>query len=189
MKKLLIATAMIVATGSTMAQGIFFQLDAGFSQLKAEDSKATKFTPSIAFGFKSNNTRTVIDYTNYGKIEEEANQGSASAKASLKAQGVGLSFIADFKNQSEFTPYLGIRLAYNRLQYEGQVQGILSTAQVSKKSTEFGYGALAGVTYNLTENVKTDLGIHYNYLGKVGTEPYSIKAHQYGAKLGIRYDF
>lgn len=55
----------------------------------------------------------------------------------------------------------------------------------SESKTKFSYGVLAGVQYNLADNLWLNAGIEDNYLGKIE----DIKVHQYSAKVGLRCSF
>lgn len=117
-----------------------------------------------------------------------------SAKAEVKAHSVGLTAVRDFKiGTSPVTPYAGVRVGVNRLEgkvsanasvtYEGDDYGISESH--GAKTTKMGAGVLAGIQYNITPAVVVDVGAEYNYLGKF----HDVKVDQYGAKVGLRYNF
>ncbi|OOS08384.1 Opacity protein [Moraxella cuniculi DSM 21768] len=122
----------------------------------------------------------------------------SSAKANVvtkvKAQSLGMSAIYDFANNSAFTPYAGLRVGVNQLKADVAVttdmviNGVASsnTQKANKaKSTKVGAGVVAGVQYAINPQLAVDAGVEYNYLGKFD----KIKADQYGAKVGLRYNF
>lgn len=59
------------------------------------------------------------------------------------------------------------------------------SANDSYKKTKVGAGVLAGVQYAVSPQLAVDAGVEYNYLGKLE----DVKVNQYGAKLGLRYNF
>ncbi|OOF58749.1 opacity family porin [Rodentibacter myodis] len=195
MKKSLLALAIgALAVASTANAGWYVQGDLGYSKVKSSggdigDFNKSKFTPSLAVGYKYGNWRFALDYTNYGKIEESyADQNEVSTEK-LKTYGLGLSAIYDIELNSPFKPYVGVRLSQNFFddKYDSSTMenGAIVREHISEKENKFGYGVLAGVSYNFSPNWAVNGGIEYNRLGKFD----DVKINQYGAKVGIRYEF
>lgn len=195
MKK--IALAAVLAGVSSMASAnllntdnLYVQGNVGYSKLQAKEAGA-KFKDSnpsftIAVGKDTGNVRYVGDYTYFGKLEnnKQLNEGF---KAQLSAQSVGFSAIYDFQPVSGFTPYVGGRLGLNYLRLENETRANNGTvvASLDSKKAQAGAGVLAGVQYSINPQLAVDAGVEYNYLGKVE----EVKVDQYGAKLGLRYNF
>ncbi|UTO04551.1 opacity family porin [Moraxella sp. FZLJ2107] len=203
MKKIVLATAIAALSTAASAQ-YYVQGDVGYSKLEAKaDGVKTKDNATsygIAVGTDTGNVRYQADYTNFGKIEEKGSEGTAGVvgydewEATLKAQSLGLSAIYDFQTVSGFTPYAGVRVGINQLKlddnystYTIMPDGTYTTlsGNESFKKTQVGAGVLAGVQYAINPQLAVDAGVEYNYLGKVE----DIKLNQYGAKVGLRYNF
>lgn len=120
-----------------------------------------------------NNARVEADYTHYGKTGKVMRDG-----AEFEAQGIGLSAIYDFKNDTNFTPYLGVKVSANRLD-------IKKSDGTNDERTRAGIGGVAGVQYQMNPNLALDGGVEYNHLGKIS----GSNADQYGAKVGARVNF
>ncbi|OOF69452.1 opacity family porin [Rodentibacter caecimuris] len=191
MKKSLLALAIgTLAVASSASANWYVQGDLGYSKVKSSlgdlgDFSKSKFTPSLAVGYKHGDWRFALDYTNYGKIEESyADQYEVSTEK-LKIYGLGLSAIYDIDVNSAFKPYVGVRLSQNFFDVKYDSFTATERQHISEKENKFGYGVLAGVSYNFTPNWAVNGGIEYNRLGKFD----NVKINQYGAKVGIRYEF
>lgn len=204
MKKIVLATA-IAALSTAVSAQYYVQGDVGYSKLEAkvDDLKikdnATSY--SIAAGKDVGNIRYQADYTNFGKLEHNGEDagglavvGNDAWETTLKAQSIGLSAIYDFQTVSGFTPYAGVRLGVNQLKYEEDLKystiGVngaymVGSESYSGKDTKVGAGVLAGVQYTINPQLAVDVAAEYNHLGKVE----DIKFNQYGAKVGLRYNF
>lgn len=207
MKKLLLATLLASTSTLAMAQigtdGLYVQGNVGVSKLEAkvdgEKLKDNNTGYTIAVGKDTGAVRYQADYTNFGKIEESGSDGVPGVagydewEGALKAQSLGVSAIYDFQTVSGFTPYAGVRVGVNQLKFEENVRysTILNgaytvfSANDSYKKTKVGAGVLAGVQYAVSPQLAVDAGVEYNYLGKLE----DVKVNQYGAKLGLRYNF
>lgn len=206
MKKLLLAT--LLAGTSTLAMantaGLYVQGNIGVSKLEAkadgEKFKDNNTGYTIAVGKDAGAVRYQADYTNFGKIEESGSDGVAGVAgydewdSVLKAQSLGVSAIYDFQTVSGFTPYAGVRVGVNQLKFEEDVRYstidlngayTVYSANESYKKTKVGAGVLAGVQYAINPQLAVDAGVEYNYLGKLE----DTKLNQYGAKVGLRYNF
>lgn len=193
MKKLILAVTLVSASTLTHA-GTYIQANAGFSSFEFDtghDNNISDDTVSygIAIGnAMENGARVAVDY--HSLARDKVNFGENSY-AKAKIESVGLSAIYDFKNGTPLTPYIGVKVSANRLGFDGENFGI--TDGVSRvdfeyahyRNTQVGLGAVAGVQYQLSQNVALDGAVEYNYLGKFD----GIKLTQYGAKAGVRYDF
>lgn len=206
MKKLLLAT--LLAGTSTFAMAnvsdLYVQGNIGVSKLEAKEDgdkfKDNNTGYTIAVGKDTGAVRYQADYTNFGKIKENGSEGESGTAdysewtATLKAQSLGVSAIYDFQTVSGFTPYAGVRVGINQLNFkahdvsttvasDGALENISSSESVKK--TKVGAGVLAGVQYAINPQFAVDAGVEYNYLGKFE----DTKVSQYGAKVGLRYNF
>lgn len=204
MKKhsLILAIAAAAGLGFSAAAsaqtGTYVQGDIGLANLKADNSdvfhvrslgrsikdayKDSGFMPRFSFGVDTGALRFAADYSHYKKLSDSASEGTVSVDASVKASGFGVSAFYDFENpDSAFEPYVGGRLAINKIKSEAgvNVAGVRSTA--SDSDTKLGYGLMGGVNYKLSEEMVLDFGYRYNRMTS------KVYAHEFSA--GLRYFF
>lgn len=196
MKKLLLAALLASTSSLAFANGIYVQGDVGYSKLEFKDEvklkeNATSFR--VAVGKDAGDVRYQADYTHFGKVDDKDeysdNFVNYKDELELKVNSLGLSAVYDFAPVSGVTPYAGARLGVNQVDadydYTETRAGIVSRDSGSEKETKVGAGVLAGVQYAFTPNLALDAGVEYNYLGKFD----ELKVNQYGAKVGLRYNF
>lgn len=211
MKKLILATVLAglstaAAANVLVNNGYYVQGDVGYSKLnfKFDDEKIKDDDVSytVAVGKDTGMVRYALDYTNFGKIKgsgtdvTELPNGAVKKEVywgEIKAHSLGLSAIYDFETVSGFTPYVGGRLGINQVKVEDS-EVVTTTAPLgitqetyydSEKKTKVGFGVLAGAQYAINPQLAVDAGVEYNHLGKFE----ETKVHQYGAKVGLRYNF
>lgn len=175
MKKLVLAALFALPMFAMAQSGYYIQGDVGFSRPKVETEGRTFNGNEVSYGVAvgkqlQNNARVEADYTYYGKTKKDG--------AEFEAQGLGLSAIYDFKNNTNFTPYLGVKVSANRLDVQ-------HTNGAKDERIRAGIGGVAGVQYQMNPNLALDGGVEYNHLGKVS----GSNADQYGAKVGARVNF
>lgn len=204
MKKLqiLLTSGLLGLTSTTFAvNGPYIQLEAGASQIKVEDSttsdNTTHFSPKLSLGYKENDLRFALDYQYFSAKEDTETSVlngvvDSQHKTTSKIQSLGATIFYDFENETDFTPYVGARISYNKASIKSESNygdGTAYSAKVSDKKV--GYGALAGIDYKITENLTMGAQIEYNHLGKFqfveGEE--KVKANQFGVSTSIRYTF
>ncbi|WP_439243313.1 OmpW family outer membrane protein [Lonepinella sp. BR2474] len=176
----LIIGALAVAT-SANATNWYVQGDLGYSKNKFTsypEIDKSKFEPRLSVGYDFGDFRLAVDYTHYGKFSGTDGYGDYT---SSKIYGIGFSGIYDFEINSDIKPYVGVRLASNVFKTDNSSGGFFE----SKTQTKFGYGALVGAQYKLDANWAVNGGIEYNRLGSFE----DTKVNNYGAKVGIRYNF
>ena len=206
MKKLILATVLAglstaAAANVLVNNGYYVQADLGYSNLEAKyndnrpnDNKLEDKGLGYGISFGKD--------TNYGKInssytyQPQTNTNtSITSSGELKAQSLGLSAIYDFDTVSGFTPYAGARVGINQIKSTVSTVTTTTSAQSTthsqKQENKVGFGVLAGAQYVINPQLNVDAGVEYNYLGKydkLDTDS-KLKAHQYGAKVGLRYNF
>lgn len=186
MKKTLLVVALGSLTMATSAlANIYVQGDLGYSRTKIEDYKKNRFEPRISVGYKLQDFRVALDYTYYRDIKENYDVLGVQGDLKLKTQGLGLSGIYDIPVNSVIKPYVGVRLAVNRLKLTDNWVYGNTVGNDSYKNTSLGYGAIIGATYPLAPNLKLNAGLEYNHLGRIDDS----NVRNYGAKVGLRYDF
>ncbi|MGP1605264.1 MAG: opacity family porin [Moraxella sp.] len=178
MKKLALAALLSVPMLAMAQNSYYIQGDVGFSRPKVETGGRKLNGNEVSYGVAvgkqlQNNARVEADYTHYGKTGKVMRDG-----AEFEAQGIGLSAIYDFKNDTNFTPYLGVKVSANRLD-------IKKSDGTNDERTRAGIGGVAGVQYQMNPNLALDGGVEYNHLGKIS----GSNADQYGAKVGARVNF
>ncbi|MFZ7273736.1 opacity family porin [Avibacterium avium] len=180
MKKLLAVAIGALAISATANANWYVQGDVQHSKLKFTEYSAlnkNKVTPRLTVGYKVNDWRVAVD-TFYAKTSGNVD---TNEHISAKIYGLGLAAIYDFNFNLPVKPYLGARLSLNVF----DVENTQPNAFEDKKHTKFGYGALAGISCDLTQNLALDTGFEYNRLGNWE----DTKVNQYGVKVGLRYEF
>lgn len=175
MKKLLLAT--LVASISTLAMAdtgsVYVQGNVGASKLKIQDDgRYGKAGFGIAVGKDFGATRYALDYTNFGKIKAKGSIGERGRPdydewtETLKVQSVGASAFYDYQTNKGFTPYTGVRIGINQLNYQEEgFKTIMSTDgslknenyNESKKMTKLGAGITVGAQYALNSQLTLDV--------------------------------
>lgn len=172
MKKLLAVAVSALAISSAANADWYVQGDLGYSKLKFTEYSnlsRNRFEPRLSVGYKLNDWRFALDYSNYGKFSGD--------DESLKIHGLGVSSFYDFDLSLPVKPYIGVRLSTNYVD--------ISSNTDPRKFVKLGYGLLTGVSYNIDKNLALNAGIEYNRLGAWE----DTKLNQYGAKVGLRYEF
>lgn len=190
LKQLLIATALTATSVATFANtGLYVQGDLGSSTLEAkadsEKLKKTSVAPRIAVGQDTGHIRYQADYTYFGKITDTHTEENIVDSLETSAHSVGFSAIYDLDTKTAFTPYVGARLGLNVLNYDNNGTEGTTAYSESERKVNVGAGVLGGVQYSINPNMALNAGLEYNYLGKVD----GTKVNQYGANLGLRYNF
>ncbi|WP_263863726.1 opacity family porin [Neisseria gonorrhoeae] len=188
--------------------------------------------PRVSVGYDFGGWRIAADYARYRKwnnnkysvnIErvEEAHSNRKKLTKDRKTENqengsfhavssLGLSAVYDFKTDSQFKPYIGMRVAYGHVRH---------SIDSTKKTTEFltsssatgngkptvyppeektrstyresdsirrvGLGVIAGVGFDITPKLTLDAGYRYHNWGRL--ENTRFKTHE--ASLGMRYRF
>ncbi|MFZ7241279.1 opacity family porin [Avibacterium avium] len=198
MKKLLAVAISALAISATANANWYVQGDLGYSKTKFtgdfDGVNISKVSPSLSVGYKVNELRFALDYTYYGKknysyhIQENATNYE-KGNASIKAQGFGLSALYDFNLDFPLKPYVGVRFSLNKIKLDETSVEVASNSTVTnyenESHTKFGYGLLAGASYQLTNNLALDAGVQLQRLASFE----NTKVTQYGAKVGLRYEF
>lgn len=178
-------TALVVALGAlTLATSVqanwYVQGDLGYSKVKFSAYSVldeTKKDPRISLGYDLGTFRLAMDYTHYGKFEG-VDKGD---RISAKSYGLGFSGLYDFATTSTLKPYAGVRLTQNVFKVENSRSGRF----VDHTENKFGYGVIAGAQYEFAPKWSLNGGVEYNRLGKFE----DTRVNQYGAKVGVRFDF
>lgn len=169
MKKAILAVLAAFAFVSTAHAGAYAEGDIGVSKTKADGISKTKVEPRVAVGYKLGNVRVAGDYTHHGKIE------------GAKIQGLGASVLYDFDTNTQIEPYVGARVSANHFKYDHRAD----QSYKNSSDTKLGYGVVAGAKYKLDEKWYANGGVEYNRLGNFD----DTKVNNYGAKVGVGYEF
>lgn len=114
----------------------------------------------LEFAMRGDNKKTKSDSIGGGFNGE--------LKSVTNASTLMANFFYDFRNDSDFTPYVtaGAGLAFIRAENKLRVQNAdLTYFDRSKSVTNFAWNLGAGVAYNFNENVAVDLGYRYVNMG------------------------
>jgi opacity protein-like surface antigen len=192
----------------------------------SDNEKDTVINASLAYGwaFESLPVRAELEYTFRGKADFNNTTNRAylnsvgdvydngNADATVKSQSLMANVYYDFKNTSDFTPYVsaGIGASFNKLDVTEYQNIISSSASANDKKTDFAWSVGVGVNYALNKDLDLDLGYRYVDLGKVNTSTvigwngyyangvnilgatvsdYEAKLKSHDFSLGLRYKF
>ena len=177
----LIALSLPTFALADATKGFYVQADAGHATVKQKANNASGsvkgFSPCISAGYDFGDFRVAADYTHY----KSAKINVPSVYAEAKYHSAGVSAIYDFDLQSPVKPYVGARLGLNHSTHKYQTTG--QTAE--RKDTKIGVGAMAGVSYDVTQNVALDAGYRYNHWSKIN----NVKLHTHEVSAGVRVTF
>lgn len=178
MKKILLAVTLgALAVASSANANWYAQGDLGYSKTKFTAYSSldkNRFEPRISVGYDFGDLRIALDYTHHGKY---SGQGLEA-----KIYGLGVSAFYDINTNLDFTPYVGVRLADNIFRITERHTNVFLSEKTENK---FGYGVVVGASYPLNTNLFLNGNIEYNRLGSFD----DTKIKNYGAKIGLRYDF
>ena len=170
-------------------RGFYVQGDVGHSTLKTSDeggkTSSKGFSPRLSAGYDFGDFRVAADYTHY-KTRKDHEQGpSYTLDSKIKLQSVGVSAIYDFDLNSPVKPYVGARVGLNRFSYDDDDRRADYHATETFRKTKTGLGVLAGVGYNINQNVALDAGYRYNHWGNFD----GMKIHTHEVSAGVRVKF
>lgn len=150
----------------------------------------------IAVGTDTGAFRYAADYTHFGRLKDEVHHSAGTNSVSFDVNSIGVSAIADIANtNSTFVPYVGARVGYSHLDSKAVVNTAERTVTVKDNKKSVGAGLLAGVQYNVNQNLAIDAGLEYNRLGTVklkdefGNVVDKLEPTQKSLSLGVRYNF
>lgn len=183
----LLAVLGTVAAPSVFAQGYYVQGDLGLVNLRAKTElkefnsfndwkksyKESALLPRVSAGYDFGTFRVAGDYTHYKK----ATSSTGAANSETKTQGIGVSAIYDIPLGMMVKPYVGARLAVNKVKQAASAPGFSSTSSETKLTP----GLMAGFGYQVDRNTTIDAGYRYNHFDS------KLKAHE--ATVGVRYTF
>lgn len=215
MKQLSLFAFALALSAPAMATPLYVQADTGFSHITAKNNSQTAqpqkmdgndVVGRIAVGAKTGAVRYALDYTRFGNAEHTTH-GSKTLSANevafipagtypventkeIDVHSIGVATYYDLPSYGKLTPYVGARVAVNRLSHEQNQelqQGFADydLSEQSKHKNNVGAGVVVGASYQVLPAIAVDVGAEYNHFGKV--EGY--KLNQYGAKAGVRYQF
>ena len=131
-----------------------------------------------------------VEVTGGYRFKSSLKDGYASLDADIETYTTFVNVFWDITNYNGFTPYVGLGVggAYNKL------SNITLPATASGGHRwNLAYNVSAGLSYDLSQNVKLDMAYRFVDLGSVlsnGATPIKVKdlkAHEF--KVGMRYQF
>ena len=192
MKKILATLVALSLPAVTLAddnRGFYVQGDVGHSTLKTSDeggkTSSKGFSPRLSAGYDFGDFRVAADYTHYKTWKDHEQDSSHTLDSKIKLQSVGVSAIYDFDLNSPVKPYVGARVGLNRFSYDDDHRSVNVHETESIRKTKTGVGVLAGVGYDITENVALDAGYRYNHWGNFD----GLKVHTHEVSAGVRVKF
>ena len=220
---LAVAASCILSFGSSQAQaetnGIYiapkFALNVQHASadwsgnLEGSGSKTdTKAGGALAVGYDFSSklnvpVRLELEYGAYGKSSKSVYNEPLTTKTSVSFQTLLVNAYYDFKNSTDFTPYVGAGIGLASLKTEGSAtldngwvfSGTnITGAKACKREAVFAGQVGFGCSYAFNENVSVDLGYRFLMIGdgKVSAFDTTVKsknlyAHQF--MLGARVTF
>ena len=192
MKKILATLVALSLPAVALAddnRGFYVQGDVGHSTLKTSDeggkTSSKGFSPRLSAGYDFGDFRVAADYTHYKTWKDHEQDSSHTLDSKIKLQSVGVSAIYDFDLNSPVKPYVGARVGLNRFSYDDDHRSVNVHETESIRKTKTGVGVLAGVGYDITENVALDAGYRYNHWGNFD----GMKVHTHEVSAGVRVKF
>ena len=172
MKKLLLASAMVVFASSAMAGNLYISPKFGFSYEKTNDisgslglfgsDKDNVFHAGFAVGYDMSkfagvNLRAEGEYMFHAKADAKV----SGAEMGTTVHSLNANLYYDFKNTSQWTPYvgagLGISLVDTKFSYY--------TLSLSDKDYKFTYNLQAGIDFSFDDHNTIGAGYRYSSLG------------------------
>jgi opacity protein-like surface antigen len=124
--------------------------------------------------------------------EVSAGSGSLSADGDMTALGLMVNAIFDFKNQTRFTPFIGVGAGMAQVSIKDLTLGGLSIAD--DDDVVFAYQGIAGVGISVTPALTLD--ISYKYTATLDPEfsdvtgvPFDAEYMSHNVMAGIRFNF
>ena len=192
MKKVLFTLVALSLPAIVLAddnRGFYVQGDVGHSTLKTNDeggkTSSKGFSPRLSAGYDFGDFRVAADYTHYKTWKDHEQDSSHTLDSKIKLQSVGVSAIYDFDLNSPVKPYVGARVGLNRFSYDDDYRRADYHATETFRKTKTGVGVLAGVGYDITQNVALDAGYRYNHWGNFD----GMKVHTHEVSAGVRVKF
>jgi opacity protein-like surface antigen len=203
--------ALLMAPCMAQAEvGIYVAPKLGYGKLKGSVGDDSVFGGGIAVGYDFHkrfnlSLRAELEYAGFNNAKDKNKYSypygsgnlSGTDTISIGANTLFANAYYDFRNNSKFTPYVGLGLGSSFLdtRYKSTVTAeypwgtVDITAKAKKSNTDFAWNVGGGVAYALTSNVSLDLAYRYANLGKIksSVKPFDLDMHQ--AMLGLRVAF
>lgn len=177
MKKMMVLallglSAMMTANASTYVQGDVMSSNLSMRATGFDKDNDTEIGARVAVGKDMGSVRYVADYTHFGRAEHKKG-------LEVSSDSIGASAIYDFQTTSNLTPYAGVRVGVNYV--KTRAKGAVKYDKTDEY--KMAAGVSVGAQYHINPKIAVDGGVEYNYLGK------GVADDQYGAKVGVRYNF
>jgi opacity protein-like surface antigen len=144
----------------------------------------------IAVGYDFNRkfhipVRTELEYAAFAQVDakkstpivDSGTAGEWSAKQTFQIQTLFANAYYDFRNSTDFTPYLGAGLGMSFINAKANNNAVDNSgvnqhhsSPGSNTTTSFAWNVGAGASYDFTENVALDLGYRFAGLGSAKTK-------------------
>ncbi len=200
-KTLVLATAALLVASSAAEAGFYVGADAGLAFPKREKfnegGNKTAFKMNDGFvgdligGYDfGNNIRTELDF-GFRRYSMNSIAGVDAGKR-LDSYALTGNVFYDFKNDTKFTPFLGVGAGAARNKMKVSDASLVSSAlsgAKSSSSTRFAMQGTAGVAYQLTDALSASLAYRYftTLNQKFDHAKYDLVSHE--LLLGLRYEF
>ena len=201
MKKLLLASVVVLFASNAMAGGLYISPKAGLSFEKTNDAKMgiyvvgmemdmgskndNVFHAGLAVGYDFSqwvNLRVEGEYMYHAKADAKFNYRTAEIGLESKIHSLNANVYYDFRNSTPFTPYVGAGMGFSRVDTKsseisysrtGRIRGF---ADGSDDKTKFTYNLQAGLDFNFDDHNTIGIGYRYTSLGD-GEAPFNMNGY------------
>ena len=154
---------------------------------------ASTFGGALSVGYETKiGLRAELEYSIASPVKELFAKGNTTDKITNMTQTAFVNVFYDFKNKSNFTPYLGAGLGAGFNTFN-----TVDSKDPSDTTVDFAWNVGAGVSYKITELLALDLNYRFAQVGngrivdpddkKVYMGTGTLSNHQ--ALLGLRFSF
>ena len=209
MKKLLLASAVVLFASNAMAGGLYISPKAGLSFEKMNDAKMSIYSAfefdlgsknstvphvGLAVGYdfsKFVNLRVEGEYMYHAETSADKFVDEVPFSIKSNVHSLNANVYYDFRNSTPFTPYVGAGIGFSRV--NTKLSGMLAG---SDDKTKFTYNFQAGLDFNFDDHNTIGVGYRYTSLGE-GETPWlfdggiggTVKAKHPAHEITLSYRF
>lgn len=177
--------------------------DDGGSGSLSKSFSETSFGGALAMGYDFDvlcnvPVRLELEFSMLSDMDVTGFPYTVPTNAEIGIETLMVNAYYDFKNDTKFTPYVGVGVGIAWVSMEGDLAGVVGFDSYTESN--FAWSLNAGISYDITENWSADLGYRYMNVGDAKTksltivglgtghlEAKDIVSHQ--VMLGVRYTF
>ena len=184
MKKLLLASVVVLFASNAMAGGLYISPKAGLSFEKTNDIKLNAYTVGREFDLGSKNgtvshaglsvgydfsqwvnLRVEGEYMYHAEMSADKFIDETPFSIKSNVHSLNANVYYDFRNSTPFTPYIGAGVGFSRV--NTKLSGMLGG---SDDKTKFTYNFQAGLDFRFDDHNTIGIGYRYTDLGEGETQ-------------------